>query len=256
LNSVQDVWRLRHTIVYFAISELKLKYRGTVLGFLWTVIEPLAQLLVLYVVFTAIRIADEEFVVYLFTGLIMLHFFNRSSVAGLNSIAIRKSILLSLNVPKLIFPISQMLTNIYILAIEIVIFFMFLFSFGTNITMTIFIYPIIIALLMIFTLGVSLILAVIRTYFKDIQAIWAIVAMALLFITPIFWKISAMPPEVARIFLLNPLALLIESAHRVVLWDTIPVFEEFAYMIISSFAVLILGWLLFLKIEKRMVEKL
>ena len=104
LNS--NPWNFRSTIYYMSLAGLKIKYKGTVLGFLWSVLEPLAQLAVLYVVFSAIRGDNENFVVYLFIGLIIIHFFGRSTTQGMNSLLSNKPIIISLNVPRQIFPIS------------------------------------------------------------------------------------------------------------------------------------------------------
>jgi len=256
LNSFLKIWQARHMIVHLSFAELKVRYKGTVLGFVWSIIEPLAQLAVLFIVFTAIRLADENFVVYLFIGLIFIHFFTGSTTKAMNSLIINKSAIISLNIPKQIFPFSVVLTYFYMLAIEMCIFFLFIIGLKVEVTTTIFIYPAIIGLLYLLTLGISFILATIRLYFKDIQSIWLIVSVSLIFITPVFWKVKNMDPEVARIIMLNPLATLLEMAHEVVLFNVVPTFEEFRYAIVSCLVIFFIGWALFAKLEKRMVEKL
>ena len=256
MNPFTEIIKSRHIISHLAKSELKLRYRGTVFGFIWSVLEPLAQLGVLYLVFSSIRSTDSSFVIYLFSGLIMIHFFSRCTSQGINCLPKNKAILDSLKIPKIIFPISTVLSNLYMFLIEIGIFFMFIFVLQIEISYTVFILPLIFGLFIILTTGLTLLFSVIRLFFKDIQSIWGIVTVSLIFITPVFWKIEDMPDEIAKLFLLNPLALLMEMTHQVVLFDVIPSTEEFRNSIIATFVIFFLGLGLFKKFEKRMVELL
>lgn len=256
LNSFLDLWKIKSTILFLSITELKLKYRGAFLGFFWSVLEPLAQLGILYLVFNALRSADASFVIYLFSGLIMIHLFSRTTVQGMNSLVNKKSIIISLNIPKIIFPLSGILTILYMIGIEIGIFFLFIIILKIEITITILLLPIIFGILIVFATGVSLLLSIIRLYFKDIQSIWGIVVMSLIFITPIFWYVDDMPPEIASLFLLNPLALIIEMAHKVILFNTLPTINEYIYATVSSIVVLLIGWILFVKTEAKIAERL
>jgi len=251
-----DLWKIRNTIVFLSITELKLKYRGAVLGFFWSVLEPLAQLGILYLVFSALRSADENFIIYLFSGLIMVHLFSRTTVQSMNSLVNKKSIIVSLNIKKIIFPLSGILTILYMVGIEVGIFFLFIIILKIEITSTILQLPLIFGLLIVFATGVSLLLSIVRLYFKDIQSIWGIVVMSLIFITPVFWHVKDMPSEIVSLFLLNPLAMMMEMSHKVILFDTLPTINEYVYAIVSSFAVLLIGWILFVKTEAKIVERL
>lgn len=248
--------KMKQVILHLSITELKLRYRGTFLGFLWSVLEPIIQLGVLYVIISSIRSANEDFIPYLFIGLIIIHFFSRSTTQGMNSIVNKKSIIISLNIPKVIFPVSIVLTNFYMFMIEIGVFFGIILILQTHMTSTVVLLPIIIGLLIIFTMGISLILTTIRLYFKDVQSIWSIVTMSLIFITPIFWKVEEMPKELAQILLLNPVALLIEIAHQIILYDIFPSNEQMIYVIVSTGIIFGIGLLMFNKIEKKMAEML
>jgi len=256
LNSLIATGKSRQVIFYLSIIELKLRYRGTFLGFFWSVLEPLAQLGILYLVFSALRSADETFVIYLFSGLIMVHLFTKGTTQAMNSLVTKKSIIVSLNIPKIIFPLSTFLTNLYMVGIEFVIFFLFIVVLGFELSLTIFLLPAIVFLLIVFTCGMALILSIVRLYFKDVQSIWGIVVISLIFITPVFWEVKDMPEDIAQIFLLNPLAMIMEMGHEVILYHTVPSLEETIYSVSTSFATLFVGWILFKKIERKIVEKL
>lgn len=256
MNKTPNIWHSRNIILFLSISDLKLKYRGTTFGFIWSILEPLAQLAILYAVFSAIRPTEGDFIVYLFIGLIMIHLFSRATSQSLNSLIIKKPLLLSLNIQKAIFPLSIVATNIYMFAIELGIFFTFFAFLGSGVSISFIIFPIIVGLLIIFTIGVSFLLSIIRMYFKDIQSFWGIITVSWIFITPVFWKVDDMAPEFARVFLLNPLALLMEMAHQVLLFNEIPSSGDFIYATASSFLFLIAGWYIFSKLEKKVVDNL
>lgn len=256
MSSIIEVLKKRKMISYLSIVELKLRFTGTVLGFLWSVLEPLIQLLIMYVIFTAIRAREEDFMIYLFSGLIMVHLFSRGTTQGMNSLFSKKSIIISINIPKAVFPFSVILTNIYMFLIDIAIFFMFVVILDFKLSLTIIFLPLIYGLLIVLITGISLLLSVTRIFFTDIRAIWGIVTLSLIFITPVFWRLETIPSELARILLLNPLALLMTMSRDVIMFNTIPSNQVFLYAIISCFVILFIGWEVFSKLEKRIVENL
>ncbi len=253
---INSIWKSKSIIFYMSIMDLKLKYKGTMIGSFWSILEPLAQLGILFLVFNFLYASEENFIIYLFNGLIMVHLFSRVSTQAMNSMPSKKSILLSLKIEKIIFPLTNVLTNIWILGIEVVIFVGFLILFNIPYTPTMIFFPLVLALLIILTTGLSLILSVVRVYFKDFQNFWSIITMALIFITPVFWYVKDMPENIAFFFLLNPLALLMEISHKLILFGEYPTINEVLYSIVTTFSILILGIFIFNKKEKKFVEML
>ena len=111
-----ELWKSRQLLVYMSILEFKLRYKGTFLGFLWSVLEPLAQLGVLFAVFSFLRSYDESFLVHLFTGLIFIHLFSRSTTHAMNNMISKRSIINSVKISKQIFPLSSVLTQSFTFA--------------------------------------------------------------------------------------------------------------------------------------------
>ena len=140
--------------------------------------------------------------------------------------------------------------------IDIAIFFMFVVILDFKLSLTIIFLPLIYGLLIVLITGISLLLSVTRIFFTDIKAIWGILTLSLIFITPVFWRLENISSELARILLLNPLALLMTMARDVIMFDTIPSNQVFLYAIISCFVILFIGWEVFSKLEKRIVENL
>jgi ABC-type polysaccharide/polyol phosphate export permease len=244
----------RDTIFYLSILEFKVRYSGTILGFIWSVIEPLAQLAVLYVVFSFLFPSDDNLIIHLFTGLIMIQFFSRSTTQGMFSLFLKKPIILSINIPKMIFPFSSVLTQLWMFLIEISILFIFIIYFNLEISLSyIFLIPIF-GLLIVLTIGISILLSVVVSYLRDFQTVWSIITMSLIFITPVFWNVSDMPKEISDVFLLNPLASLMEMAHQIILFNEVPSSFDIFYTSSISFGVLFLALFIFKKTEKKLVE--
>ena len=254
MNRNNSLFAFKDAILYISILELKVRYKGTILGFIWSVIEPLAQLAILYAVFSFLSNTGENFIIHLFTGLIMVQLFSRGTTQGMVSLFLKKPIILSINVPKMMFPISSVLTHLWMFFIEIAILFGFVGIFQLEIGIASITLVLVFGLLTILTIGVAILISVIVSYFRDFQTIWGIVTMSLIFITPVFWYVEDMPEQYADIFLLNPLATLMEMAHQSLLFNSFPSNFELLYSIGTSFGILLVALLLFKKTEKKLVE--
>ena len=129
-NSISKIWEKRSLIRTFAINDLVIRYKGSVLGILWSLIEPLLMLVILYVIFTHIFKSDiENYALYLLLGIIMWSFFSRSTTMGINSILNRAGIVKQVYFPREILPISSCITAFIMLGIEFGVFFAFVAAF-------------------------------------------------------------------------------------------------------------------------------
>jgi ABC-type polysaccharide/polyol phosphate export permease len=250
---VNSIFNYKDAIIYISILELKVRYKGTILGFIWSVLEPLAQLVILNMVFTFLNKTGESFIIYLFLGLIMIQFFSRGTTHGMTSLFAKKPIILSINIPKMIFPVSSVLTHFWMFLIEIAILFGFVVFFHLDFGINVLMLVVVFGLLTVLTIGTSILISTVVLYFKDFQTIWGIITMSLIFITPVFWYVEDMS-EYSDLFLLNPLATLIEMAHKALIFNSMPTGSELLYSISTSFGVFIFAYFLFKKTEKKFVE--
>jgi len=243
-------------IFHFALLNLKIRFRNTYLGFLWAVLEPLLHFIVLYIVFTAIRIRDENFAIYLLTGIIVYSIFVRGTAGGLGSITSNAGILKSLRIEKEFFPIVAT-TAAGILAIFTVgVFFGLMPVFQFIPQLTIILLPIIIILTLFLILGLSYLLSIIHVFVRDIQIIWTIFSYSLLFISPIFWKLDNVDGILLQIQQINPLGQLIELGHKLVIDGNIPPFFDWLYTTLFIVGIFLVGYFIFHKFEDRITEEI
>lgn len=257
INTISELWKKKLLIYNFSMMDLKIRYRNSILGFLWTVLEPLLILTILYLVFTNIFDTKiDNFPLYILLGLILWNMFQKGTTIGLNSLVSRSGIITQIYFPREIPAISASLTSLYMVFFEIIIFGLFLVAFQFTPSVTILILPLIILLEFVLLLGTNLALSVLNARFKDIQFIWAVVLQGGFFLTPIFYKLDILPEPLQQVLYFSPLVHIVEMAHDVVLYDKLPSLENVGMGIITSFAVLLIGYLIFRKMEPRVIEEL
>jgi len=252
-----EVWRKRSLIWDFAISDIKVRYRNSVLGFVWNFLEPLLLLLVLYIVFTSILKTNiEYFPLYLLLGLILWQMFDRGSSFGLNSILTRGSILTQIYIPIAVPPISAALTSLIMLTFELIVFGIFLVAFQFVPPLTIIILPLIILLEFVLVLGLALPLSVLNIKFRDIQFIWVILLRAGFFLHPIFYQMEILPKEIQSILVYSPMVQILNIARGVVLYGELPTTENLIIALGMTFMIFVLGYGIFKKLSSRVIEEL
>ena len=254
-NSLREIWNRRSLILVFAISDLKAKYRNSILGYFWSIMEPLFIFSVLYLVFTNIfKSQIENYPLYLFLGIILWGMFSRVTSISLTSLLSKGNIITKIYIPREIFPLSTSITSFLIMCFEFIVFVGFLIYFNFLPPTTIVLLPLILIPLFILSLGVSLPLSAFNVYFRDIGYIWGVIIHAGFFVMPIIYQYDILPDNLATSLSLIPIAKIILMSHDVVLYGIQPTINDWLYVYGISFAVLIAGYLIFKKLEKRLVE--
>jgi len=164
-----NLWEKKSIIFYFAILNIKLRYKSTYLGILWAALEPLLYFIVIYVVFTNIRATGENFAIYLITGIIIFHIFVRGTSGGLGSIISNESIILSSNIRTEFFPVVSSVAIGILAFVDIGVFFALMPVFQFIPSWTIILLPIPLILLFFLILGLSYFLSIATVLVRDIQ---------------------------------------------------------------------------------------
>lgn len=212
----------------FLFSELvkrdfKKKYKRTVLGMLWSVLSPLLTLLVMWLVFSQFFGRNNpHYVVYIFAGNLVYSYFRESTGEGMTSLVANSGIFTKVNVPKYMFVFSKNLTSLISFGLTLIVFFIFVAADGIPFTwkFILLFYPI--CCLVLFNIGVGLILSALFVFFKDIQYLWSVFTMLLMYMSAIFYNIDAYSETVQNLFLLNPVYVYIRYFRKIVIENTIP----------------------------------
>lgn len=257
MEIIKELWKRRPLLWDFALTDLKIRYRNSVLGFLWSFLEPLLLLSVLYFVFDyIIKSRVEHFPLYLLLGIIIWNVLSRGTTFALNSIVGRSHILTQIYFPREIMAISPVITTTMMLGLELIAFGAFMVAFQFIPPITILLLIPILGLLFILILGLAFPLAVLNAYYKDVQFIWSVILQAGFFVVPIFYTLDLLPEKIKTIVMLNPIAQIINMSHEVVLFGTIPSIKDVSYTLGITSVIFVIGYLIFRKLESKIVEEL
>lgn len=257
MNGIKQLWSKRSLIWNFAISDLKIRYRNSVLGFFWTVLEPLLMLAVLYIVFTNIfKSQIDHFGMFLLLGIIMWNMFTRGTEIGLNSIIGRSSLVTQIYFPREIPAISATVTALLMTGLEFIVFGIFMVVFQFTPPLTIIFLPLALLLEFILIVGISLPLSVLNVRYRDIQFIWKVFLQASFFLTPVFYKFEILPESFRKILVYSPMVQIIDMGHNVAIYNVLPDMQSILIAVMTTLFVLIAGYIIFRKVQNRIIEDL
>ena len=257
MNALGEFQKNKSLIWTLAVTDLKLRYRNSVLGFFWTVLEPLLMLSVFYLVFSYLLKTDiENYPLFLLLGIILWNSFSRGTTMSSNCILSRGNIVLSVNFSKIVLPISSSITSFLMLSFEFLIFAVFLLVFQFVPSLTTMLLPIVIIPLFLITVGIGMILSVLNVMYRDVGYIWTVILQAGFFLTPVIYMLDILPQELQMVLFFNPLSHILTWARDFVLYGNIPQGESVAYTYIISVIILIIGIFAFRKFQYQMVDKL
>ncbi|MDG6256469.1 MAG: ABC transporter permease [Methanomicrobiaceae archaeon] len=256
-DHLHELYGYRHLIGTLAWGEFKHRYKNSVLGYLWSLLEPLLLLIVLYVVFSNLmRVQVEYYQLFLLMGIILWNFFARATSMGLNAILGKPSMVQKIYFPREILVFSSGITALLMSIFESLVFIVFMAYFRVPLSPTLVYVPLIIAILFVLAVGVSLALAALNVFFRDVQFIWAVVLQAGFFATPILYPITIFEGLLQEILLLNPLAHILTAARDTIIYATPASSTGLAYAAVVSFVVLGLGYAIFYRFEPRFSEEM
>lgn len=255
IKSIKDVYHYKDLLGQLVLRDLKLKYRRSVLGYLWSVLNPLMIMMVMVVVFSNIfNRSIENYPVYLLTGQVMFNFMNQSTHQALLSITGNGSLMKKTYVPKYIFTLSKVTSGLldYVFSIGALIVVM-LFT-GTKFTPYFLTFPLIAIQLYIFNLGLGLFLSQAAVFFRDIQYIYSVITTAWLYLTPIFYPIESLSSDLQRyIKLFNPMYYYIQEFRMIVLYGSFPPTDLFVGGVLCSIVMLLIGSVFFIKNQNKFI---
>jgi len=252
----EEMWKFKGILFNFAISDLKIRYRNSVLGILWSLVEPLLMLGVLFFVFsTMFKFEIENFPIYLLLGIICYNFFKNGTTFALNSLTNRSALMTQIYFPRAIPGLSSGVTAAIMLLLELVVLGIFMVVLQYTPPITILALPLILALEFLLVLGLALPLSVLNVKFKDTEFIWMVVVHAGFFLTPIFYQFDMLPDYVQSVLQFSPVVQVVTMAHHVVLYGILPSVNSVLYAVGSTSVIVIIGYLIFRKYQVRIVEE-
>ncbi|MCL1879224.1 MAG: ABC transporter permease [Actinomycetia bacterium] len=209
MNNISE--RLKHDwfiLANLVSKDFKLKYRRSILGVLWSVLNPFLMMVVLALVFSFIFRGDDAsqpFPVYLILGTTLFNLMAVSTTAGANSIIEAAPLIKKIRINKLIFPLEKVLFELVNFALSLIAVAVVLIYFQVAPTLNLLFLPLLLLYVVIFSVGLSLLLSALAVFFRDIIYLWSVVITAWTYATPLFWPINALPEWLAAVMKFNPM---------------------------------------------------
>ena len=205
-----------------SVTEFKKAYFGTVLGYFWSLIRPLMLFAVLLFVFTQIfRVGSQvpHYPVLLLFNVVMFTFFQEATVASVTSVVSQESVVRKTQFPRLVIPLSVVLTGLFNFALNLVAVFIFILAFGVGPYWTWLLLPVLVLVLTALTTAVAMLLSSLYVRFRDVQIIWTVLVTMLFYATPILYPLQdpPVPDRFHDLLFLNPLTpLFVEARHLII----------------------------------------
>jgi ABC-2 type transport system permease protein len=210
----------RSLIRELVISDFKLRYQGSVLGYLWSLLRPLMLFGVLYLVFThIIRLGNSvpHYPAYLLLGLVLWTFFVEATSSGMNAITGRGDLVRKVSIPKYTLVVATTLSAFVNFCLNMVVVVIFMLIGHVPFRITILFAPIYIGELVLFCLGISYLLSTLYVRFRDIGHIWEVILQILFYGTPLIYSLAIVPKRLIKWVSINPLAQIFQDMRSVII---------------------------------------
>ena len=262
------MFHYRDLVRNLVARDLKVRYKNSVLGIVWSMLNPLGMMLVFTVVFTVLipNSPIERFPIFLMCGLLPWNWFSGSVVGSIYSVVSNASLIKKVYFPREVLPMSVVLANFVHFVLALIVLFGLMVFFQSPFTQWILLLPVLIVIQLLFTLGLAFFLSAVNVYYRDTAQIMDVLMLAWFFLTPIFYSTDLIPqtkemfglvvPVQRLAYILNPMASLIAS-YRVILYNAAPPAPDFFLRTaLTSVVVLLLGYAFFHRASRNFGEVL
>ena len=258
MKLVKELYAYREMIISLVRKDLRGRYKGSVLGFLWTFINPLLQLMVYTIVFSVILKAGiDKFYLFLFVALVPWIFFSSAITGGATSILSQQDMVKKIYFPRQVLPISYVTSSFVNMLLCFLVIFGVLIITGYGINYIALLYlPIAMIVEYILAMGIGLLSAALTVYFRDLEYILGIITMAWMYLTPIMYSVDMVPEKFVPIFNLNPMTPIIVVYRDILYYKSVPQISTLLHAFILGIIVLIIGNIVVSKLQRNFVEEL
>lgn len=255
IERAKEISRFGEMIKSWTRKELKTRYKGSFLGFLWTFVNPLLQLVVYSIIFPFImKFSQENYAMFMFVALVPWNFFTASLQGSSGLIIWNDSLVTKVYFPREVLPIAYTLSGLCNMVFSYMIVFPMLVIFGVPLTWNLLWLPVLFAIQTILCLGLAFVVSSINVYFRDLENLIAVGVLALYFLSPVMYDISAIPQKFHKFMYINPMTSLLVM-YRDVAFRGLPADpRSLVYSLVYSLAICIIGWKIFIVLQKKFTE--
>lgn len=258
VQRIKDIYAYRDMIFSLVRRELRGRYKGSVLGFLWTYINPLCQVVVYSAVFSVIfKVEIDKFYLYLIIGMMPWTFFNTSVQGGTTCIRAQADMVKKIYFPREVIPIAYVTSAFVNMLLSFIIVFLAVLVSGYGFDLQVLLYlPLIMVIEYLLALGIAFIVSSITVYFRDLEQIVGVIMMAWIYITPIMYNMDYVPEEYRSLIVLNPMTPIVEVYHQILYYRMVPTTNYLLLAGGASLVIFIVGFFVFGRLDRNFAEEM
>jgi ABC-2 type transport system permease protein len=247
-------WGQREVVRFLVVRDLKVRYKRSALGFLWTLLNPLITIGIFSIVFSRIFAGFyHQYKLYMFSGVMIWNFFSGATLQGLVSLIANGAIIRKIAVAKMVFPIAAVCSNFVNLVLSLVALGIFIPLAGGRFSPALLWLLVALPLLLTFTVGLSLVTASLTVFLRDIRDMWDPLLMVWFFLTPVFYPRSVVPAKYYSLLRFNPMLSILELCRIPIYLGITPPLGLFMKSAVAAVLALALGILVFKRCEDKLI---
>lgn len=257
-KTLHEIYEYRTMISSLIRRDLRGRYKGSVLGFAWTFLNPLLQLVVYTLVFSTImRAGIEDYYLFLFVALIPWIFFSSSISAGASCVIAQKEMVKKIYFPREVLPIAHVTCQLVNMLLSFIVVFAVLIFSGKGISIRALLYlPIVVVAEYLLAISITMIVSAVTVYLRDLEHILAIFTMAWQFLSPVMYSVDMVPERLRKLFYMNPMTPIIVAYRDIFYYKKEPEIATLLHGGIFSIVLLIIGCFVFERLKKHFAEEM
>ena len=226
-NRIKGFVKYRSLLSNLISRDIKVKYRRSVLGVLWSVLNPILMMIVITIVFSTIfKFQIENFPIYYLTGSLIFNFFSESTSSAMYAVVSNAPLLKKVYIPKYIFPLERTMFAFVNLLFSFIALLIALIFVPVQPSLMMFFIPIPILYTFVFSLGIGMALSALAVFVRDLFHLYSVLLVAWMYLTPIFYPIEIIPPNLMPLMKLNPLYYFIDYFRNIFMYSKMPTLED------------------------------
>jgi ABC-type polysaccharide/polyol phosphate export permease len=254
ITHVKNFWKYKDLFVELIKKDIKLKYRNSILGVLWSMLNPLLMMIVLTIIFSHLFDRHiDNFPVYVLSGRLVYQFFSESTNFAMDSIVLNSQLIRKVYIPKYLFTLSRIFSSFITTLIAVVPLILVMLVTNVQFHWINFLVVIPLLTLLITCIGVGLFLASINVFFRDMKHLYSVVLTIVMYLTPIFYPAEIIPQQYRALVEINPLFNIVGMFRGILLEGTAPTFYTVFISLIYSIIVFLFGFLVFYKKQDKFI---
>ncbi|KJS77130.1 MAG: ABC transporter [Desulfotomaculum sp. BICA1-6] len=254
MTYLKNFKKYHYLLTILVKKDIKKKYKDSVLGILWSLLNPMLNMIIITIVFsTLFNRHIDNFPVYVLSGMMTFEFFSSGTNSSMNSIITSANLIKKVYIPKYIFTLSKTISSFIFFLVSLIVLAIIMLFTKANVNLNLLYAPIYLLLLFIFTCGISLILSTIIVFFRDIEHLYGVFVRALMYASAIFYPAEIIPPKYQFILTLNPIYHFIEGFRFAVYYGLPLNYKNLLICFVIASISMIVGILVFEKNQDKFI---